>query len=99
MPGSRVGSSRSCRLAALLHDVLTREVTLALLQDLQHRLADAVGEHIAVVGGAGAGHILGHEVAPFVHAGIVLPGGIVRILHVARSTTAEVRLVPLRFWN
>ena len=38
---------------------------------------------MGAVGGVGPGHILGHEVAPFVHAGIVLEGGLVRILQVA----------------
>ena len=66
------------QIGCLLHDVLAREVTLALLQHLQHCLADGVGEQIVAVGGVGTGHILGHEVAPFVHPGIVLPGGIVR---------------------
>jgi hypothetical protein len=71
------------QISCLLQDVLTREITLALLQHLQHCLAEAVGGHIVAVGDVGAGHILGHEVTPFVHTGIVLPGGIVRILQVA----------------
>ena len=95
--GQQGGKLEVMQTECLLHNVLTREVAFALLQHLQHCLAESVSEDIEAVAGVSTGHMFGHEVAPFVHSGIIFPGGIGRILQVPVGDYADGVLRPRRF--
>jgi hypothetical protein len=59
----------------LPHHIDSREITVALLQHLQHGQAYTIGEHRGGIGDVAARVIFRHEFTPYFHTGIVFPDG------------------------
>ena len=72
-----------------------REIVAALLQHLLQRLGEHVGDDVDIVGLVASGVVARHEFAPFLDAGVVGHGGIVRVLHPVAGDDA-LRIVEAR---
>ena len=82
------------QIVCLGHDVFTRKIAITLFQNLKHRLAEAVRDNIVIVALVGTGHVLVHESAPFVHAGIVGPGRVRGIFDERSADDADAIICP-----